>query len=153
MDREAWCAAVHEVAKSRTWLSDWTELRFVIVFLPKSKHLLISWLQSPSRVILEPKKIKSITVFIVSPSIGHEVMRPHAVIIVLWMLSCKPAFSLSSFNFIKRLFNFYSLSVIRVVSSTYLRLLIYPPAILIPVWCFKEDFSFSYIPLEDSQVA
>ena len=62
MDREAWHAAVHGVAKSRTQLSDWTELRFVIVFLPKSKHLLISWLQSPSAVILEPKKIKSDTV-------------------------------------------------------------------------------------------
>ena len=47
--------------------------RFVIAFLPKSKHLLISWLQSPSAVILEPKKIKSLTVSIVSPSICHEV--------------------------------------------------------------------------------
>ena len=46
--------------------------RFVIVFLPRSKHLLISWLQSPSTVILEPKKIKSVTVSIVSPSICHE---------------------------------------------------------------------------------
>ena len=50
--------------------------RFVIVFLPKSKHLLISWLQSPSAVILETKKIKSLTVFIISPSICHEVMGP-----------------------------------------------------------------------------
>ena len=48
--------------------------RFVIVFLPRSKHLLISWLQSPSAVILEPPKIKSLTVSIVSPSICHEVM-------------------------------------------------------------------------------
>ena len=47
--------------------------RFVIIFPPRSKHLLISWLQSPSAVILEPKKIKSITVFIVSPSICNEV--------------------------------------------------------------------------------
>ena len=47
--------------------------RLVIAFLPRSKHLLISWLQSPSEVILEPKKIKSLTVFIVSPSICHEV--------------------------------------------------------------------------------
>ena len=48
--------------------------RFVIAFLPRSKHLLISWLQSPSAVILEPPKIKSLTVSIVSPSICHEVM-------------------------------------------------------------------------------
>ena len=48
--------------------------RFVIAFLPKSKHLLISWLQSLSAVILEPKKIKSVTVPIISPSICHEVM-------------------------------------------------------------------------------
>ena len=48
--------------------------RLVIVFLPRSKHLLISWLQSPSAVILEPKKIKSLTVSVVSPSICHEVM-------------------------------------------------------------------------------
>ena len=47
--------------------------RFVIVFLPRSKYLLISWLQSPSAVILEPKKIKSVTVSVVSPSICHEV--------------------------------------------------------------------------------
>ena len=48
--------------------------RLVIAFLPRSKHLLISWLQSPSAVILESKKIKSVTVPIVSPSICHEVM-------------------------------------------------------------------------------
>ena len=56
--------------------------RLVIVFLLRSKHLLISWLQSPSAVILEPKKIKSITVSIVSPSICHEVMGPVAMIFV-----------------------------------------------------------------------
>ena len=55
---------------------------FVIAFLPKRKHLLISWLQSPSAVILEPKKIKSVTVSIVSPSICHEVMGPDAMIFV-----------------------------------------------------------------------
>ena len=48
--------------------------RFVVAFLPRSKHFLISWLQSPSAVILEPKKIHSVSVFIVSPSICHEVM-------------------------------------------------------------------------------
>ena len=56
--------------------------RFVITFLPRSKHLLISWLQSPSAMILEPEKIKSVTVSIVSPSICHEGMGPDAMILV-----------------------------------------------------------------------
>ena len=98
--------------------------RLIITFLSRSKHLLISWVQSPSAVILEPKKIKSVTV---SASIHHEVMGPDAMILVFWMLSFKPTFSLSSFTFIKRLFS-SSLSAIRVVSSAYLRLLIFLPA-------------------------
>ena len=57
--------------------------RLVIAFLPRSKHLLISWLQSPSVVILEPPKIKSVSISIVSPSICHEVMGPDAMIFVL----------------------------------------------------------------------
>ena len=56
--------------------------RWVIAFLPKSKYLLISWLQSPSTVILKPPKIKSVTVSIVSPSICHEVMGPDAMIFI-----------------------------------------------------------------------
>ena len=56
--------------------------RLVIAFLPRSKHLLITWLQSPSALILEPQRIKSATVYIVSPSICHEVMGPHAIILV-----------------------------------------------------------------------
>ena len=56
--------------------------RFVIAFLPRSKHLLISWLQLPSAVILEPRKIKSLTVSIVSPSICHKVMGSDAMILV-----------------------------------------------------------------------
>ena len=64
----------------------------VITFLPRSKCLLISWLQSPSEVILEPRKIKSATVSTVSPSICHELMGPDAMIFVLWMLSFKPGF-------------------------------------------------------------
>jgi len=68
----------------------------------------------------------------VSPSISHEVMGLDAMILVLWMLSFKPTFSLSSFTFIKRLFSSSFLSAIRVVSSAYLRLLIFLPAILIP---------------------
>ena len=56
--------------------------RLVIAFLPRSKHLLVSWLQPPSAVILEPKKIKSLPVSIVSPSICREVMGPDAMILV-----------------------------------------------------------------------
>ena len=58
--------------------------RLVIAFLPRGKHLLISWLQSPSVVILEPKKIKSFTVSTVYPSICHEVMGLDAMILVFW---------------------------------------------------------------------
>ena len=56
--------------------------RLVITFLPRSKRLLISWLQSPSAMILEPKKRKSVTVSIVEPSICHEVKGPDAMILV-----------------------------------------------------------------------
>ena len=56
--------------------------RFVIVFLPRSKHLLISWLQLPPTEIFEPKKIKSVTVSVASPSICHEVVGPDAMILV-----------------------------------------------------------------------
>ena len=70
--------------------------RLVIAFLPRSNCLLISWLQSPSAVILELKKTKSVTVSIVSPSICHEVMKLDAMILVFWMLSFKPPFPLSS---------------------------------------------------------
>ena len=66
--------------------------RFVIAFLPRRKCLLLSWLQSPSVVILEPKKIKSVTVSIFPPSIYHEVMEPNAMILVFWMLSFRSAF-------------------------------------------------------------
>ena len=75
-DKEAWCATVHGLSKSQTRLSNQTTIRFVIAFLPKSKCLLISWLQSPSAMILKPKKIKSVTVSIVFPFICHEVMGP-----------------------------------------------------------------------------
>jgi len=90
MDREAWRAAIHGVAKSQhNWATElnWTEL------------------------------------------IGLD-----AMILVFWMLGCKPAFSLFSFAFIKRLFSSSSLSAIKVVSSTYLRLLMFLPAILIPAY-------------------
>ena len=99
---------VHGVAKSWTRLSNFhfgkvmsllfdMLSRLVIAFLPRNKRLLVSWLQSLSRVILEPKKIKSVTLSIVSLSICHEGMRLNAMIFVFWMLSFKPAFSLFHF--------------------------------------------------------
>ena len=115
--------------------------RLIITFLPRRKHLLTSWLQSPSAVILEPPKIKSLTVSIVSPSICHEVARLDAMILVFWMLSLKPTFSRYSFTFIKSLLSSSSLSAIRVVSSAYLRLLIFLPAILIPA-CTSSNPAF-----------
>ena len=117
MGTEAWRAGIHGLAKSWTRLSDWTELnwtcynyyhqtrqtlvskvmsllfdmlsRLATTFLPRSKRLLISWLQSPAAVILEPQQIKSDTVSTVAPSICHEVPwhLPDAMIFVFWMLS------------------------------------------------------------------
>ena len=101
--------------------------RFVIAFLPRGKHLLASWLHSPFVVILEPKKRKSVTVSIVSPSMCHEVMGPDTMILVLWMLSFKPGFSLPSFIFIKRLYSSSLLSSIRMVSSA-----------VWGCWCFSQ---------------
>ena len=98
--------------------------RLVIAFLPRSKHLLFSWLQSPSAVILEP-----------------EVMKLDAVIFVFWMLSFKPAFSLFSFPFIKRIYSSSLFSALMVVSSSYLRLLTFLPAILIPA-CASSGLAF-----------
>ena len=120
--------------------------RLVITFLPRSKHFLISWLQSPSAVNLKPPKIKSVTV---SPSICHEVMGPYAMILVFWMLSFKSIFSLSSFPYIKRLFSSFSLSTIRVVSSAYLQLLIFLQVILIPARASSNQ-CFSWCTLHTS---
>ena len=111
----------------------------VIVIFPRSNCLLISWPQSPSAVILEPKKIKSVTVSIVCPSICHEEMGPDAMILVFWMLSFKPAFSLS-FTFNKRLFSSSSLSPIRGISAC-LRLWTFRPAILTPA-CASSNLAF-----------
>jgi len=83
--------------------------RIVTALFPRTKCLLIPWLQSPSAVILEHKKIKSVTASTFSPSICYEVMGLDAMVLVFWMLSFKPAFSLSSFTLIKRLFSFLCL--------------------------------------------
>ena len=116
--------------------------RLVITFLPRSKHLLISWLQSPSAGILEPRKIKSVTVSTVSPSIGHEVMGLDAMIFVFWMLSFKPSFSLSSFSFIKRLFSSSSLSAIG-----WCHLHIWD------FWYFSRQSWFQHVPLQAQRLS
>ena len=87
------------------------------------------------------QKKESVIVSTVSASICHEVMVPDAMILVFRMLSFKPIFSLSSFTLIKKLFSYSSLSVIRVVSSAYLRLLVFLPAILIPA-CVSSSPAF-----------
>ena len=131
--------------------------RFVIDFLPRSKSFSFSWLQSQSAVILELKKIKSATVSTFSQSLCHEVMGPDTMIFVFWLLSFKPAFSLSSFTFINRLFSFYLLSAIRVVSSPYMRLLILLPAILISAWAssslaFHMIYSACKLNIQDDNI-
>ena len=115
--------------------------RLVIVSLPKSKRLLISWLQTPSEAIAEPQKIKSLTLSTVSPSICHEVIGPDAMILLFecWVLSqlfhCP--FSLSSRGLLVPL----HFLAIKVVSSAYLRLLIFLLAILIPA-CTSSSSEF-----------
>ena len=99
--------------------------RFVIVFLSRSKCFLISWLQSQSAVILEHKERKFVTASTFPPSICHEEMGLDAMILLFWMLSFKSVFSPSSFTLIKKLFSSSSLSAITVVSSAYLKLLIF----------------------------
>ena len=114
--------------------------RLIITFLPRSKSLLISWLQSPSAVILEPPKIKC-HCFHCFPIYlpWSDGTRCHDLRFL--NVEFKPTFSLSSFTFIKRLFSSYSLSAIRVVSSAYLRLLVFLLAILIPA-CASFSLTF-----------
>ena len=107
--------------------------RFVIAFLPRSNHLLISWLRSLSTVILEPKKRKSVTTPTFSPSICHTIMGMDAMFLIfiyfLNIFSLQLTLSLSSIILIKRLFRLSLLSAIKAVSSAYLRLLM----LLLPV--------------------
>ena len=116
--------------------------RFITAVLLRSKCLLISWLQSPSSVIWGPKKIKSVSVSTFFPFICHEVMGLDAMIFIFWMVSFKPTFSLSSFTFIERLFSSSLLSAIMVISSAYLRLLIFLLAISILAYA-SSSLSFS----------
>ena len=93
--------------------------RLVITFLPRSKCLLISWLQLPSIVIFEPKERKSVTASTFTLSICHEMVDLDAVSYVFCMLSFKPVFSLFFYTLIKKLFSSSSLSAVRVVPSAY----------------------------------
>ena len=105
--------------------------RFIIAFFPRSKCLnFVAAVTICSDFVAPAPKIKSVTISTFSPSICHGVMGPD--LIVFWMLSFKPAFSLYSFTLINRLFSSSLISAIRVVSSEYLKLLIFLPAILIP---------------------
>ena len=110
--------------------------RFVIAFLLRSKCLLVSWVQSPSNVTLEPKKIKSCHCFHCYILYLPEVMGLDAMILDNWMLSFKPAFSLSSFTFIKRLC-FLPLGWWHL----HIWLLVFLPAILIPA-CPSSNLAF-----------
>ena len=92
-------------------------------------------------MILEPKKIKSVTVSTFPPSICHEVMGLDAVMFIFRTLRFKPGFSFLSFIFMKRLFSYSSLSAITVVSSAYLKLLLFLLAILIPA-CALSSLAF-----------
>ena len=104
--------------------------RFVITFLPRNKPLLISWLQSPSAMILEPKIIKSVSFhFFPFYLPWNDGARCHDLNFL--NIEFQSSFSLFSFTLIKRLFSFSPLSAIIVVSSAYLRLLIFLLATLI----------------------
>ena len=115
--------------------------RSVIVVLPRSKHLLTSWLQSPSVVILEPKKNKISHCFhclhIYLP--WSDGTRSHNLSFL--NVDFKPGFSLSFFTFIRRPFSSSLLSAIRILSSACLKLLIFLPAILIPA-CASSSLAF-----------
>ena len=117
--------------------------RLVITFLPRSKCLIILWLQSPSAMILEPPQNKSLSLFPWFPHLFAMKWWDQMPWSVSWMLSFKPTFSLSSFTFIKRIFSL--LSAIRVMASAYLRSLIFLPAILIPSCAsFSQAFLMKY---------
>ena len=115
--------------------------RLLIIFLPRSKRLnFMATVTICSNFGAQEDKVCHCFHFF-PPSICHEVMEPDAMILVFWMLSFKPTFSLSSFTIIKRLFSSSSISAIRVVSSAYLRLLIFLPAVLIPA-CDSSNQAF-----------
>ena len=140
MDRETWM--LWSMGLQRV-IYDWaTELnwtRFVIAFLTRSKHLWLSWLQSPSSDfgIQENKLCHCFHFF---PSIWHEVMGPDALILVFRMVSFKPAFSFSSFTFIKWLFSsslLYASHYLHMWGCWYFSQLSWFQSVSYPVWHFS----------------
>ena len=115
--------------------------RLVIAFLSRSKRLWISWLQSPSTVILEPKKIKSVTVSIVSPSVCHEVMGLDAVILVFWMLSFKPAFHCPG-SYAILLFTVSDLASITSCIHNWLLLLLWPHPFILELFLHQSPVAY-----------
>ena len=97
--------------------------RFVIAFLPRSKHLLILWLQSLSEGVLEPRKIKSVTVSTFFPSIYHEMMELDAMILDFFNAEFQASFFTLLFHPHQRFLSFSSLSAISMVSYAYLSVL------------------------------
>ena len=125
--------------------------RMVITFLPRSKHLLISWLQSPSAVILGSPKIKSDTVSRVSPSIVHEVMGPDAMIFVFWMLSFKPTFSLPREKYFSTLDGSITSHFVMLISIAVPYYLLEELVAGLPGWYWSpQDTPVSYIKLHSS---
>ena len=114
--------------------------RLAIAFLPRSKLLLISWLQSPSAVILEPKKIKSVTVSTVFPCIWHDVMGNRCHDLSFMNVEFLANFFTLLFHFHQEVLQFL-FTTIRVVSFVYLKLLIFLPAMLIPA-CASSSPAF-----------
>ena len=122
-DRKAWCAAVHGIVKNQTPLSNWKTK--VCHSFPSKEQVFFNFMAAITvSNNLGTQEHKICHCFHFSTSICHEVMGLDAMILVLWMLSFKPAFSLSSFTLIKRLFSSSSLSALRMVSSVSLRLLV-----------------------------
>ena len=137
MDRGPCQANVHRVTKNRTWLKQLSMCAQACHSFPSKEQLSFNFMAVVtigSEFGTHENKVCHWFHFMFFPSTWREVMGPDAMILVFWMLNFKPTFSLSSFTLIKRLFNSSLLSTIRVVSSAYLRLLMFLLEILIPAW-------------------